>query len=186
MPKLGFRAAKTSRFGSFCLGKNANISWLIIVSLLISCQALALKSDREQPMDLKAQNWSGSLKDGKQSWNGNVRVTQGSLKINADTGVLHYQNGEIGKAEFSGSPATIEQTQDGGGVVRVAAKKIDYDLERNAVILSGGVKIEDGGNVTTGERFEYALDSGAIKGDGGTGEVSMRIVPKPAAPKQPE
>jgi lipopolysaccharide export system protein LptA len=160
------------------------LACLAVVSLLTSAPAIALKSDREQPMDLKAQSWSGSLKDGKQSWNGNVRVVQGSLKINADSGVLHYHNGEIGKAEFSGAPATIEQTQDGGGLVRVAAKKIDYDLERNAVILSGGVKIEDGGNVTTGERFEYALDTGAIKGDGGTGEVSMRIVPKPA-PKSP-
>ena len=67
--------------------------------------------------------------------------------------------------------------------MRAQARKIDYDLKLSKVILTGGVKIEENGNVTTGERFEYSLESGAITGDGGTGQVTMRLLPKVAKPK---
>ena len=137
-------------------------------------------------MDLKAESWTGSLQEGKQIWQGNVRITQGSLKIEADRGTIAYQNGQVGAALLEGNPATVSQDREGGGQVRAQARKIDYDLSANKVILSGSVKIEENGNTTTGERFEYSLDNGAIVGDGGSGQVEMRLIPKPPEPKPEE
>jgi len=134
-------------------------------------------------MDLTAEHWQGSMKSGAQVWSGKVRISQGSLKIEADKGTISYLDGQVGAAVLEGSPAVISQDREGGGEVRAQARKIDYDLNLSKVILTGGVKIEENGNVTTGERFEYSLDSGAITGDGGTGQVTMRLVPKVAKPK---
>ena len=154
-----------------------------LLGLLLSQNLLALKADRTAPMDLTAEKWQGSMKSGSQVWSGNVRISQGSLKIQADKGTISYQDGQVGAALLEGSPAVISQARDGGGEVRAQARKIDYDLNLSKVILTGGVKIEENGNVTTGERFEYSLDSGAIIGNGGTGQVTMRLVPKVAKPK---
>jgi lipopolysaccharide export system protein LptA len=156
-----------------------NLFALCSAGVFLSANALALKTDRAQPMDVKAQSWQGVM-SGKQVFNGSVRIIQGSLKISADKGTLQYKDGQVGNAEFQGSPARVEQAQDSGGMVVATAKSIQYDLAKNIVLLNGNVRIEEGGNVTTGERFEYALDTGAIKGDGGSGEISMRLVPKPA------
>ena len=154
-----------------------------LLGLLLSQNLLALKADRTAPMDLTAEKWQGSMKSGSQVWSGKVRISQGSLKIQADKGTISYQDGQVGAALLEGSPAIISQARDGGGEVRAQARKIDYDLNLSKVILTGGVKIEENGNVTTGERFEYSLDSGAITGNGGTGQVTMRLVPKVAKPK---
>ncbi len=156
-----------------------------LLSLLLSPSAFALKADRTAPMDLTADSWKGTTAAGSQSqvWTGNVRISQGSLKIKADKGTVSYKDGQVGAALLEGNPAIITQARDSGGEVRAQARKIDYDLSLNKVILTGGVKIEENGNVTTGERFEYSLESGAITGNGGTGQVTMRLVPKVAKPK---
>ena len=155
-----------------------------LLALLLSPSVFALKADRTAPMDLTADSWKGTTSAGSQSqvWTGNVRISQGSLKIQADKGTVSYQDGQVSAAVLEGGPAIINQGRDGGGEVRAQARKIDYDLNLSKVILTGGVKIEENGNVTTGERFEYSLESGAITGDGGSGQVTMRLVPKVAKP----
>lgn len=157
----------------------------VLLSLLLSPNVFALKADRTAPMDLTADSWKGTTSSGSQSqvWTGNVRISQGTLKIQADKGTVSYLDGQVGAALLEGSPAVISQARDGGGEVRAQARKIDYNLKLNKVILTGGVKIEENGNVTTGERFEYSLESGAITGNGGTGQVTMRLLPKVAKPK---
>ena len=156
-----------------------------LLGILLSPCVLALKTDRTAPMDLTADSWKGTTLSGSRSqvWSGNVRISQGSLKIQADKGTVSYQDGQVSGALLEGGPAIITQSRDGGGEVRAQARKIDYDLSSSKVILTGGVKIEENGNVTTGERFEYSLESGAITGDGGTGQVTMRLLPKVAKPK---
>jgi lipopolysaccharide export system protein LptA len=156
---------------------------VLICAACLSSSAFALKTDRSQPMDLKAERWNGSMQTGTQVWNGKVSITQGSLSITADKATLHYKDGAVERAELLGSPARVQQALDGGGQVSAQAGKVDYYLAANKVTLSGAVRIEENGNVTQGERFDYALDTGALQGDGGSGQVSLRILPKPKAPE---
>lgn len=153
----------------------------LVCALSVSQSAFALKTDRNQPMDLKAERWNGSMQTGTQVWNGKVSITQGSLIITADKATIYYKDGAVDRAELLGTPARIQQALDGGGQVSAQASKVDYFLGANKVTLSGAVRIEENGNVTQGERFDYALDTGALQGDGGTGQVSLRILPKPKA-----
>lgn len=165
---------------------NSASALILTLGIALTPAAVALKSDRTAPMDLKAERWQGSMQTGKQVWEGNVRIVQGSLNIAADRGTIAYQNGQVDSALLEGSPATVVQARDGGGQVRAQARRIDYDLAANKVILTGGVQIEENGNTTTGERFVYALDSGAIEGDGGgSGQVTMRLIPKASQPEEP-
>ena len=163
-------------------GNNYTGALILTLGIALAPVAMALKSDRTAPMDLKAERWQGSMQTGKQVWEGNVRIVQGSLNIAADRGTIAYQNGQVDSALLEGSPATVVQAREGGGQVRAQARRIDYDLAANKVILTGAVQIEENGNTTTGERFVYALDSGAIEGDGGgSGQVTMRLIPKAQA-----
>jgi lipopolysaccharide export system protein LptA len=146
--------------------------------LMVSSQSVALQADREQPMDLKAARWTGSMQSGEQVWSGNVLITQGSLRITADKATLHYKNGAVERAELLGSPAQVQQSLDSGGSVSAQAQQVTYHLTDNKVSLSGDVRIEENGNVTQGQRFDYALDTGALVGDGGAGQVSLRLLPK--------
>ena len=66
----------------------------LLLGLLLSQNVFALNTDRAAPMDLTAEHWQGSMKSGSQVWTGNVRISQGSLKIQADKGTISYQDGD--------------------------------------------------------------------------------------------
>jgi lipopolysaccharide export system protein LptA len=149
----------------------------LALALIAAQHAFALKTDRDAPMDISAKQGTFSLGGGEQVLRGNVRITQGTLAIAADTGTVVYVDNTVGSAKFEGKPATVSQARDAGGAVKAQASQIVYDLTKNTVTLIGGVKIEENGNTISGERFVYALDTGAIDGKGGAQPVNMRIMP---------
>ena len=125
-------------------------------------------------MDLKAERWNGSMQTGTQVWNGKVSITQGSLSITADKATLHYKDGERvrdGKeqrgrqrhephAEHHGHPGRLAYA------LGVAAPVGEADAHR--------------GRHAQAQRHHEG-HGGALQGDGGTGQVSLRILPKPKA-----
>lgn len=178
----------------------------VIVCVLSLCMPFAthaLTSDRDQEMNIFSnysrieQNRSGNgpsvtlLK-------GDVQISQGSLKASADAATIEQapadakdaqgnaMGGQINHVIMTGEPAHLEQKQDGGGLMRATARKIDYHLATNTVELSGNVVVnQQGRGEFRGAHMVYntltgTMESGAESG----GRVHMRIEPraKPAAP----
>lgn len=157
---------------------------LASAALLLCCAApaLALKADRQQPMDIGADYSDATLTDdGSALLKGNVQISQGSLKIHADEAQVHRAAGEIKQAVLSGAPATVEQLLDGGGQMRAQARTIDYDMKANLLVLKGGVVVTQPEGELRGEQLRYDLNSGRVEGGAPGSRVQMRIEPKPAA-----
>ena len=84
------------------------------VLLSVSTQSLALKSDRDQPANIEADNTEIDFKTGIRTLTGNVLIVQGSLRIKADKLVAIYtKKGDLEKATAWGSLARFKQRQDG-------------------------------------------------------------------------
>lgn len=148
--------------------------------------ALALQSDREQPMDIAADATDAVLSDsGTAILKGNVTISQGSLKIQAAQATLTRAEGEVRRAVLTGSPATVQQQLDAGGQMTAAAASIDYDLASNTLELTGNVVIDQPEGSLRGERVRYHIADGRIEGGAPGSRVQMRIPGKPAATSQP-
>lgn len=113
---------------------------------------------------------------------GNVRISQGSMVINADKAEVFQPAGAtISRVVLTGNPATMAQTLDGdGGTMKAQARTIDYALQQNLVTLRQQVKVEQTRGTMTGELVEYDIKSGQLKGGGGgtAGRIQMRIEPE--------
>ena len=66
------------------------------------------------------------------TFTGNVIVTQGTIKINADKVVVTRPGGEDGKEVIDGygNPATFYQMQDNGKPVKGHASQMHYELAK--------------------------------------------------------
>lgn len=163
--------------------------------LVLTAPAWALKSDREQPMDVSADRLETNNQTGLARLIGNVRITQGSLVAESATAeVQRNAEGEIARAVLTGAPARLQQALDEGGRLEAEARTIDYDLVAGVVVLSGGVAIAQPQGTVRGERIVYTLPTGQMVGDGegGDGRVRLRInpeamqgKPKPGDPAAP-
>ena len=155
---------------------------LALALLIAAPNAWAKSSDRQQPMDVEADRTDALLADDSETTlSGNVRITQGTLKVEADTAVVHRVKGEIAKVVLSGGPVRLSQIADNGEAMNATARQVVYTLTSDVVVLTGNVLIEQARGNLRGETVKYDLASGRIDGGGDGSRVSMRIQPKTAA-----
>lgn len=169
--------------------KPASVSPIValLCLLLLPFPALALQSDRQQPMQIGADYSDATLGEtGKALLRGNVSIVQGSLKIESQTATVERTAGEIRRALLEGAPVRIEQSLDAGGQMQARARGVDYDMVNEVLVLTGDVVVTQPEGELRGERIRYDLKSGRLEGGGeGGGRVQMRIEPRPAKPAPP-
>lgn len=155
----------------------------LLLALLAASSAHAAKTDREQPMQISADRSTTSEKTGITVLSGNVAIDQGSLMIRADRGEVEQKDGDVQRVVFDGAPVHLEQDIDKQGRLKADAKRIEYRLTDETVVMTGSVRIERPRGVLTGERVVYHLDSGEMEAGESGGRVNMTIAPKPKTAK---
>src|SRR3569623_1128949 len=157
--------------------------------------AFALKTDREQPLDVRADYSKTDQKANVTVLTGNVRFVQGTVKGNGDKATLRQgDDNQIRRVLIEGKPAKLEEQLDNnGGMMHSHAANIDFDAETNIAVLTGdAVVVQEGRGEFHSERIVYNTESGEITGgtDSPAGGVHIIVQPKnkPAAtpPATPE
>jgi lipopolysaccharide export system protein LptA len=119
--------------------------------------------------------------DGESRLTGNVLITQGTLRIGADAATISRSGGDVVRVVFEGRPAQLQQENDNGALMKAQARRIDYDVPAENVVLTGAVAVDQAGDTLRGERISYDLKSGRLKaaGDGSDdGRIRMTIQPR--------
>ena len=113
---------------------------LVLASSLLaaSIPAFAVTGDTDQPIHIESDQQSLICKATWLPLPGNVIVTQGTIKINADKVVVTRPGGEQGKEVIDGygKPATFYQMQDNGKPVEGHASQMHYELAKDFVVLT--------------------------------------------------
>ncbi len=119
--------------------KTNKLSLKVIIAsamLATSLPALAVTGDTDQPIHIDSDNQSLDMQGNVVTFTGNVVVTQGTIKINADKVVVTRPGGEQGKEIIDGygNPATFYQMQDNGKPVKGHASHMHYELANDLVV----------------------------------------------------
>jgi lipopolysaccharide export system protein LptA len=156
---------------------------LFLALMLLAGVASAKTSDRNVPMDIKADRSDFIMKDESDSTlSGNVVITQGTLVVNADKAVIKRKKDDIDEVVLTGAPATLREVSDAGEPMTAHASQIDYTLSAQLVVLTGGAEVQQPRGNISGETITYDLKSGRLNGGGDGKRVSVRIMPKTAKP----
>ena len=156
-------------------------SFLAGALLLAPTLALAKASDRNQPMSLDAGHQVGSLEgNGTITMSGGVIVQQGSLDIRSQTGVVTMKNNDITRVVFTGSPVTLKQQMEDGGMMNATANRIDYDLVNEIVTFTGNYTVKTPKGSNSGQKLVYNLRTGNMESGGDGTRVKTVIQPRAA------
>ena len=157
------------------------LSLPLLICVLAASPAFAKKGDRNQPMDLDADNVDALLGDDSVSTiTGNVKIRQGSLAVDADRADIHRKAGEIDRIVLTGNPASLRQVSDTGEPMTATAREIVYTMSSEVMVLTGNVVVEQPRGNLRGETIKYDITTGRLDGGGDGKRVSMRILPKTA------
>lgn len=149
----------------------------------LSGQAIALSSDRNQPMYVEADRADIDDKRGVSVYRGNVKITQGTLVLTAAELTVHSKDGDIIKAVAVGQPATYRQRPDGKEQdVEAEALRMEYYGVEQKIILIDKAEVRQGGDTFRSDRINYditqdVVNAGATAGSPGD-RVRITIQPK--------
>ncbi len=142
--------------------------------------AAAKSTDRKQPMDIAADSSDMLLNDdGVSKICGNVRISQGTLAIDADCAEVTRVKGDLTQVTLTGAPARLRQVNDNGEPMDASAARIIYFTKAAQITLSGGVVIDQPRGSMRGESIRYDLNTGRLNGGGDGSRIQMRLSPKP-------
>lgn len=153
---------------------------LFAALLLAAAPAHALKSDRQQPLDARADATSGTLGDGTATFTGNVEIRQGTLLIRADLATVEKLEGRVRRIELIGNPAHLQQEIEEEGLVTAEARTVEYEVASGIVTLSGAADVDHPQYQISGEVLRYDLNAQHFQGSGGDqdGRIRIRLDPE--------
>ncbi len=161
---------------------------LFVITLLLSNGAFALSTDSEQPIQIEADQASIDNIKGVAIYAGNVIVSQGSIRLNAETVTLNYtEKHEIEKIVAEGQPVRFKQRLDSGDNIQAQANEMEYQAVKSMLHLRNEAELRKnkGGidtYISTAPRISYDTKRGIIKADQGKlkkGRVIMTFKPLP-------
>ena len=183
---------------------------LLLGGLLAVGGAWALKTDKSQPINVRADH--GDFKsdpdnnsNGTGVYTGNVVITQGSIQLTADKAVLHMVDNELDTADVTGNPATFQQQPDNAQEVHGSAQEITYSASKDEIVLITNARLtqtvmqqitDQQGPTAPGERLmtadliRYNTDTQHVIARAGSDEDRVHLsfppkTPLPASEKQP-
>jgi lipopolysaccharide export system protein LptA len=158
---------------------------LLSLALCWPLSLMALSGDRDQPMHLEADSVSIDESTGVSLYQGNVTITQGSLKLWADKLWVYRKAGKTDKITSQGAPTRFRQMSDDQVEIRGQALRAEFYVERDEMLLFDNAVLEQGSDQFRSDRIIYNRASSQVKAGGsadGNGRVQVTIVPH----KKPE
>ncbi len=135
--------------------KNANLA----LAALLCCGALQAKqSDFSEPVYVDAVTQTAELQDNRLTFNQDVTINQGTIKIKADK-VVVVRSGEKGSEVMTayGKPATFFQILDNGKPVNAHGDTIRYELKKRLVTITGNGQLKQEDSQINGDVIRYDI-----------------------------
>ena len=120
-----------------------------------SSAAFALESDRNQPIQIEADQGSLDQKNQNTTFSGNVIVKQGSMYIQAGTVAVSKDKSGQQHMNAHGNPVKFGQQLEKNGKVDGQANQVEYSSATGVVVLTGNAKITRGGDMASGNVITY-------------------------------
>ncbi|MBT8040117.1 MAG: lipopolysaccharide transport periplasmic protein LptA [Xanthomonadales bacterium] len=155
--------------------------------LLAAPSVQALKTDRQEPLDVKADATSGTLGDGLATLEGQVEIRQGSLRIQADVAKVSKTEGRVTRIALTGNPVQLQQEIENEGLVVAQASAIEYEVATGIVTLTGEADVVHPQYHISGEALVYDMNVQHFQGSSTDpeGRIQIRLDPELLPGNQP-
>lgn len=169
-------------------GKFCAALLLLLLLVFFAPLAVALESDRQQPLEINADTTDGSLGDGRAELRGNVLIRQGSLLIQANVAEVEKVEGRVREVILTGEPVQLEQEIEQQGRVQATANRIEYRVATGLVTLTGQANVNHPQYKISGDVLKYDMNAQHFQGSGEptNGRITIELVPELLEDRQAE
>ena len=149
--------------------------------VLLPVMAAGQSGDRSQPIQIEADQASLDENTGVSIYTGNVRLSQGTLKLGGDRMTVSLEDDAVDKVVLTGSPASYSQRPEGEDTDQQAeAGRIEYQAGSQRMILQGNARIwRDESEEFSSNRIVINLRDNTVNAGSDTPDGRVRIILQP-------
>ena len=141
-----------------------------------SCTAAGFDLDSDKPVRIESRTARLDDKAGTATYTGNVRVTQGEARLEAQRVVLTRKNGALDSMEATGEPATYEQPETPNAPALYAeGNRIHYAAGKGLIVFEQNALIRQAGDRFRGNRISYDLEERVVTASSADGDDDDRV-----------
>lgn len=156
---------------------------LLFSALLLHLAGMAhgLPSDKDAPVNIEADSGEINQATGTTIYEGDVIITQGSMKLTANKVTIQYQNKKPHRLTATGYPAHFEQKPDASKpLVKGKGNKIVYLIHSEELILTDNAELQQGGDSFRSDRIVYDRVKAKLKaGAAAKGKQRVKVTIQP-------
>lgn len=152
--------------------------------------ASAESADRNKPIQVEADGFTGDEKNKTSTYTGNVVMTQGTMVLRADKAIIKQDAEGNYFATANGHPISYREKRDNSDeYLEAQAERLEYNGKLGQLQLFTKARLKRGADEVRGDYIFYDQQNGDFKvGPGGDakpapgqqpGRVRMTIQPKP-------
>ncbi|GAA0354580.1 hypothetical protein GCM10009092_18610 [Bowmanella denitrificans] len=156
---------------------------VLTAAVLLSASAAAINKDFNEPIKVASKYQSGDGINKVSIFRENVKITQGTLSIDADEVEVNAEQGK-GREIFiaKGEPAEYQQTMADGSRIRALANHIEYQVDKRTLTLKGNAELHQNSSSVSGDNIEFNMEKEQLVAQGsddGDGRVETIFQPEP-------
>ncbi len=151
---------------------------LLLGLALLPGLAAALEGDREQPIYIEADSVDIDESNGISVYQGDVVLTQGSIKLEAERITVTQRQQRSDQVEAVGAPVHFQQQSAAKGLIKGQARKAEYDVDSELLVMSGEAELQQGQDTFKSDRIIYDRAKSKVQAGAaaqGSGRVRITI-----------
>jgi lipopolysaccharide export system protein LptA len=130
---------------------------LVALACLVASAAVAERADREKEIVIGADRWLGDDKSRVSTFEGNVVVTQGTMRMTASKVTLREESG-FKYYVAQGAPVTFRQKRDKVDEwIEGFAERAEFDDRNDVLKLFNRARVKSNQNEITGDYISYDM-----------------------------
>lgn len=146
----------------------------LLLTMSICGSALPGNNPQQLPINLQAEHGEYNADNGTAVYTGNVRISQGEMKLTGDKVVIRLQDGKVNIIEAWGKPATFHYVPAKEPAIDAKGLYMKYNVPGATIEIDKQAFVKQGKNETRADYLLYDLENENIKGRG----VNMTFLPK--------
>lgn len=127
----------------------------LLTGLLFFIQTNSWATEVVEKIHINADHMQLNMKTGFSVYTGNVKISQGELKLTGDKVTLQQSNEEVERITVTGKPAHYNHVTENGENIQAESEHMVYTANQNKLVMTVNAKLKQPGHQVSSQKIVY-------------------------------
>lgn len=141
---------------------------------LCSWSIISFADNTEEKIFLDADHVQLNIETGYSVYTGNVKISQGELKLSGDIVTVQQGENEVKRITVDGKPAHYSNITEKGESIQAESEQMVYTASNNELVMTVNAILKQPDNIVSSQRIVYDTKKRIVIAGDKTGESSSK------------